>query len=44
MPVEKGLGDCPIQDFDRQTRGRSPRYGWLNLMRYIGLFGNQKVV
>ncbi|EGQ75446.1 hypothetical protein HMPREF9418_2424 [Neisseria macacae ATCC 33926] len=28
--------------FDRQTRGQSPRYGWLNLIRYIGLFEKHK--
>jgi len=42
LPAENGLVDCPIQDFDRQIRGRSPRYGRLNLIRYIGLFKNQK--
>ena len=39
---EKRLGRLSGSGFDRQIRGRSPRYGWLNLIRYIGLFGNQK--
>ncbi len=39
---EKRLGRLSGSGFERQIRGRSPRYGWLNLIRYIGLFGNQK--
>jgi len=40
----KRLGRLSGSGFDRRIRGRGSRYGWLNLMRYIGLFGNQKVV
>ena len=39
---EKRLGRLSGSGFDRQIRGRSPRYGLLNLIHYIGLFGNHK--
>ena len=39
---EKRLGRLSGSGFDRQTRGQSPRYGWLNLIRYIGLFEKHK--
>jgi len=38
----KRLGRLSESGFFRQIRGRSPRYGRLNLIRYIGLFKNQK--
>jgi putative 16S rRNA processing protein RimM len=38
----KRLGRLSESGFFRQIRGRSPRYGRLNLIRYIGLFKNHK--
>ncbi|WP_321178901.1 hypothetical protein [Neisseria sicca] len=40
----KRFGRVSGSGLDWRIRGQNPRYGWLNLIRYIGLFEKQKVV